>query len=104
MRKGGILLSVHADGQEWATKGNQVLEQTGAEDISSIGESKGDFSNADRPTTRTAHVAEEQMLTILLVVVVLVLKGAMPTWTQPGMGLLPERRPRPRVVGSRRPC
>lgn len=51
MRTGGILLSVHADNQEWAKKGKQVLEQTGAEDISSIGETKGDFANADRPTT-----------------------------------------------------
>ena len=33
MRKGGILLSVHADDQEWASKGKQILEQTGAEDI-----------------------------------------------------------------------
>ena len=50
MRKGGILLSVHADDQEWAHKGKQILEETGAEDISSTTETKGDFSNADRPT------------------------------------------------------
>jgi hypothetical protein len=50
MRKGGILLSVHADDQEWVRKGRQILEQTGAEDISSIGETKGDFGNTDRPT------------------------------------------------------
>jgi hypothetical protein len=50
MRKGGILLSVHADDQEWARKGRQILEQTGAEDIASIGETKGDFGNTDRPT------------------------------------------------------
>ena len=53
MRKGGILLSVHVDDQEWASKGRQILEQTGAEDISSIGETKGDFSNSDRPTDPT---------------------------------------------------
>ena len=57
MRKGGILLSVHADDQEWATKGKQILQQTGAEDISSTGETKGDFGNADRPTARVEHVA-----------------------------------------------
>src|SRR6185312_11234138 len=57
MRKGGILLSVHADDQEWATKGKQILEQTGAEDISSIGETKGDFANTDRPTARVEHEA-----------------------------------------------
>jgi hypothetical protein len=33
MRKGAILLSVHADDREWASKGKQILEQTGAEDI-----------------------------------------------------------------------
>ena len=57
MRKGGILLSVHADDHGWASKGKQILEQTGAEDISSIGETKGDFSNSDRPTARPEHVA-----------------------------------------------
>ena len=57
MRKGGILLSVHVDDQEWATKGKHILEQTGAEDISSIGETKGDFGNSDRPTALAEHVA-----------------------------------------------
>jgi hypothetical protein len=33
MRTGGILLSVHADDREWAIKGEQILAQTGAEDI-----------------------------------------------------------------------
>lgn len=55
MRKGGILLSVHADDSEWASKGKQILEQTGAEDISSAGEAKGDFGNTDRPTARDCH-------------------------------------------------
>ena len=50
MRKGGILLSVHADDREWANKGRYILEQTGAEDIASTTETKGDFSNTDRPT------------------------------------------------------
>jgi len=52
MRSGGILLSVHADDHAWTNKGRQILEQTGAEDISSTGETKGDFANTDRPTTR----------------------------------------------------
>ena len=50
MRKGGILLSVHADDHDWAGKGRKILEQTGAEDIASTGETKGDFANPDRPT------------------------------------------------------
>ena len=57
MRKGGILLSVHTDDHDWASKGRQILEQTGAEDISSTGETKGDFANTDRPTARVEHEA-----------------------------------------------
>jgi len=33
IKKGGILLSVHADDNEWKNKGKVILEQTGAEDI-----------------------------------------------------------------------
>jgi len=58
MRSGGILLSVHADDQEWANKGKLILEQTGAEDISSTGETKGDFSNSDRPTAVVERVEQ----------------------------------------------
>lgn len=49
MRKGGILLSVHADDLEWTKKGWRILEATGAEQISTIGESLGDFGNTERP-------------------------------------------------------
>jgi Protein of unknown function (DUF3341) len=62
MRKGGILLSVHADDQEWASKGKQILEQTGAEDIASIGETKGDFANTDRPIARVEHGAPVEVV------------------------------------------
>ena len=62
MRKGGILLSVHADDQEWASKGKRILEQTGAQDISSSGETKGDFGNTDRPTERSEHVAPVEVV------------------------------------------
>ena len=62
MRKGGILLSVHADDQEWAGKGRQILEQTGAEDVSSIGESKGDFANTDRPTALVEPAAPVEVI------------------------------------------
>jgi hypothetical protein len=50
--------SVHADDHDWAGKGRQILEQTGAEDISSTGETKGDFANTDRPT-ETARVEHD---------------------------------------------
>jgi len=61
MRNGGILLSVHADNTEWASKGKLVLEETGAEDISSTAETKGDFGNADRPIARVERVAIEPL-------------------------------------------
>ncbi len=49
---GGILLSVHADDADWAKRAKTVLEQTGAEDIASTGETKGDIQNTDRPMLR----------------------------------------------------
>jgi hypothetical protein len=55
MRNGGILLSVHADDREWIAKGSRILAETGAEHISSTGETKGDFGNADRPTEPVVH-------------------------------------------------
>jgi hypothetical protein len=45
VKDGGILLSVHSDDAEWTKKAKEVLERTGAEDISSTGEAtaeKGD--------------------------------------------------------------
>jgi hypothetical protein len=53
--KGGcILLSVHADNSEWIQKAKKILESTGADDISSTGETKGDYGNTDRPTDRVS--------------------------------------------------
>ena len=52
IRKGGVLLSVHADDHDWAKRAKEILEVSGGEDISSTGESKGDFANADKPKAR----------------------------------------------------
>src|SRR6476646_4981705 len=49
--KGGILLSVHSDDSEWTRRAKDILQRTGAEDVSSTGETKGDFENTDRPRT-----------------------------------------------------
>jgi hypothetical protein len=49
---GGILVSVHADDSDWIARAKQILEDTGAEDISSAGETKGDFQNTDKPMVR----------------------------------------------------
>jgi hypothetical protein len=40
LRKGGILISVHADNHEWISRAKAILEKTGAEDVSSAGESR----------------------------------------------------------------
>lgn len=51
--KGGkILLSVHADNGEWADRARDILESTGADDISAVSESKGDYANTERPAPR----------------------------------------------------
>src|SRR5580765_6505958 len=52
VKSGGILLSVHCDNSEWTKKAKQILEETGAEDVSSTGEAKADFSQSDRPMPR----------------------------------------------------
>jgi hypothetical protein len=51
--KGGcILLSVHADDSKWIQKAKKILHQTGADDIASTGETKGDYANTDKPGDR----------------------------------------------------
>jgi hypothetical protein len=52
VKKGGILLSVHSDNSEWTSKAKVILERTGAQDIASAGETKGDTENMDRPLAR----------------------------------------------------
>jgi hypothetical protein len=53
VRSGGILLSVHCDDSEWVKRAKEVLEITGAEDISSAGEASADYAKSDRPLPRT---------------------------------------------------
>ena len=52
IKSGNILLSVHADDSKWTDKGERILKDTGAEDISSTSETKGDYANADKPMPR----------------------------------------------------
>jgi hypothetical protein len=52
VRKGGILLSVHADDSKWMNRAKQLLIKTGAEDVASANEEKGDFANSERPVPR----------------------------------------------------
>ena len=52
VRKGGILLSVHADNREWAQRAKEIMAEAGGTDISTADEPKGDFANSERPTAR----------------------------------------------------
>ena len=52
MKEGGILLSVHCDSSDWTKKAKEILERTGAEDVSSTGEASADFSKTDKPLPR----------------------------------------------------
>src|SRR5215467_4985609 len=52
LKKGGILVSVHCDNSEWTRRAKDILERTGAEDVSSTGESSADFQKSDKPLPR----------------------------------------------------
>jgi len=52
IKEGNILLSVHADDSEWVNKAERILKETGADDVSSTSEAKGDYANADKPKPR----------------------------------------------------
>jgi ActD protein len=54
VKSGGILLSVHCDDSEWAKRAKKILDETGAQDISSTGEASADFAKSDKPMPRTA--------------------------------------------------
>ena len=52
--KGGILLSVHCDTSEEIDRAKEIMERSGAEDISSTGESSTRGTNTDPKVRRTA--------------------------------------------------
>ena len=54
VKSGGILLSVHCDDSDWTKRAKIILEETGAQDVSSAGESSADFAKSDKPMRRTA--------------------------------------------------
>jgi hypothetical protein len=53
IRDGGILLSVHCDHSDWVKRAKDILEQTGAHDISSTGEASADYEKTDRPVMKS---------------------------------------------------
>jgi hypothetical protein len=53
IKEGGILMSVHCDNSEWTSKAKDILERTGAHDVSSTGEASADFAESDKPRPRS---------------------------------------------------
>ena len=58
IRGGGILLSVHCDDSEWTSRAKKLLEETGAEDVASTGESSADYAQTDKPMLRGEYVGD----------------------------------------------
>lgn len=54
IKEGGILLSVHCDDSDWTKKAKEILEHTGAQDVSSTGEASADFQKTDKPMLRAS--------------------------------------------------
>jgi hypothetical protein len=53
VKNGGILLSVHSDDSAWTKKAREILERTGAQDVSSTGEASARKSS-DKETLEVA--------------------------------------------------
>jgi hypothetical protein len=54
IRNGGILLSVHCDCSDWIKRAKEVLEHTGANDISTSNEARADYGVTEKPKARAA--------------------------------------------------
>lgn len=54
VKEGGILLSVHCDDSNWTKRAKEILQRTGADDVSSTGEASADFSRSDKPMPRAS--------------------------------------------------
>src|SRR6202008_589706 len=54
IQKGGILLSVHCDTSEEIKRAKEIMKSTGAEDISSTGESSSDYPGNEPQVRRTS--------------------------------------------------
>jgi len=54
IKEGGILLSVHCDDSNWTKRAKEILERTGAQDVSSSSEAGADFQKTDKPMPRAS--------------------------------------------------
>jgi hypothetical protein len=48
LQKGGILMSVHCDTSEEIKRAKEILERTGAEDVSTAGEASGEKDKSSK--------------------------------------------------------
>ena len=53
VKEGGILLSVHSDNSDWTKRAKEILERTGAQDISSTGEAAVNYVRSSLPLSDT---------------------------------------------------
>lgn len=58
VKEGGMLLSVHSDNPEWAKRAMDILERTGAQDISSAGDAV-DYIRSGFPLSAAAPTPED---------------------------------------------
>src|SRR5216683_2070582 len=56
VKDGGILLSVHSDTSDWTKRAKEILERTGAQDISSTSEARSEYATNDKPMPRTRNL------------------------------------------------
>ena len=61
IRRGGILLSVHCDSQDWCNRAKKTLKDTGARNISSASEAAADYGTTDKPTERAPASRHESL-------------------------------------------
>ncbi|HEV2447461.1 MAG TPA: general stress protein [Candidatus Sulfopaludibacter sp.] len=52
VKDGHILFSIHCDNSDWASRAKDLLKKTGAQEISSTGESRADYAQSDKPRVR----------------------------------------------------
>jgi hypothetical protein len=55
IKEGGILLSVHCDSSDWVKRAKEIMERTGATDVSSAGEASADFAKTEKPMPRSSQ-------------------------------------------------
>jgi hypothetical protein len=51
-----VAIERDSDNSDWTKRAKDILERTGAEDIASTGEPKGDMENTDKPRPKAGVV------------------------------------------------